>query len=333
MAKAEQIIELLKSHLDRDDKRFYAIAMQVAAHEACLGHEKLAKELKALIDQAKERHSVLQSQATVISLAQPKGELAQLLTASYPEVSLSKLTFSDDISTHLKRIITEQKQQATLRSHGLAPRRKLLLYGATGTGKTISASALATELRLPLFTIRLDGVLTKYLGETATKLRVIFEAMASARGVYFFDEFDAIGSDRALGNDVGEIRRVLNSFLLFMEQDISDSLIITATNHVRLLDNALFRRFDDVIEYQLPDAKQIKQVICNRLHAFKMNFSEVAWQTLCAEANGLSHAEITRACDEAAKDTVLYGASAIITEVSLLAAFSARKVATRHSNP
>ena len=117
----------------------------------------------------------------------------------------------------------------------------------------MSASALAGELHLPLFTIVLDGLITKFMGETAAKLRLIFEAISQTRGVYLFDEFDALGSERASGNDVGEIRRVLNSFLQFLEQDQSDSLIVAATNHPKLLDRALFRRFDDVIEFALPD--------------------------------------------------------------------------------
>jgi len=98
-------------------------------------------------------------------------------------------------------------------AHGLSPRRKLLLVGPPGTGKTLSASVLASELGIPLFQVRLDGLITKFMGETAAKLRQIFDATSQTRGIYFFDEFDAIGSQRGLTNDVGEIRRVLNSFL------------------------------------------------------------------------------------------------------------------------
>jgi SpoVK/Ycf46/Vps4 family AAA+-type ATPase len=270
MAKAEQIIELLKSHMNGDDGRFYAVAMQVAAHEAQQGHEKLAQELKTLIDKAKEKKSA------VVSFLQPKGDLANLLSAEYSKTTFAQLTFSENITDRFHRIILEQRQQLALSQYGLKPRRKILLYGPPGTGKTITASALAGELNLPLFTIRLDGLITKYMGETAGKLRLIFDAMKSTRAIYFFDEFDAIGGDRNLGNDVGEIRRVLNSFLQFMEQDHSESLILAATNYVKLLDTALFRRFDDVIEYHMPDEMQIERVIRNRLHNFK--FKSVKWK-------------------------------------------------------
>ncbi|WP_249364437.1 AAA family ATPase, partial [Pseudoalteromonas ruthenica] len=139
---------------------------------------------------------------------------------------------------------------AKLKNHGLSPRRKVLLVGPPGTGKTYTASVLAGELDYPLFQVRLDGVITKYLGESSAKLRQVFDAIREVRGVYFFDEFDALGSNRSAGNDVGEARRLLNSFLQMIEQDESNSLIICATNHIEILDHALFRRFDDVIKYE-----------------------------------------------------------------------------------
>jgi SpoVK/Ycf46/Vps4 family AAA+-type ATPase len=329
MAKAEQIIELLKSHITGDDHRFFAIAMQVAAHEAQQGHEKLAQELKMLIDKAKEKQSAIKTQTSIVSIVQPKGELANLLSAEYTDITFAQLTFSDGITKRFERIIREQQQQHALSKHGLKARRKILLYGPPGTGKTITASALAGELKLPLFTIRLDGLITKFMGETASKLRTIFDTMKTTRAVYFFDEFDAIGGDRNLGNDVGEIRRVLNSYLQFMEQDQSESLILAATNYVKLLDTALFRRFDDVIEYGLPDKDQIEKIIRNRLHSFKLK--SIKWENIVVQAEGLSHAELTRACDEAAKESILSKLAAV-SEKLLLEAIQERKHAgTQHN--
>lgn len=303
MAKADQIVELLKSHIDGDENRFFSIAMQLAAHEARHGRMKFAEEVKELIDKARDTKSQFKKSNSVVNLIQPKGDLANLLSLDYSEITLSQLTFSPEISSKFERIIHEHKQQQSLIKHGLKPRRKILLYGPPGTGKTVTASALAGELKLPLFSIRLDGLITKYMGETASKLRVIFDAMKNTRAIYFFDEFDAIGGDRNLGNDVGEMRRILNSFLQFMEYDHSESLIIAATNNIKLLDIALFRRFDDVIEYTIPDSKQVQQIIKNRLHSFKLDIKD--WNSIDKYSKGLSHAEITRACDEAAKKTIL----------------------------
>jgi SpoVK/Ycf46/Vps4 family AAA+-type ATPase len=179
----------------------------------------------------------------------------------------------------------------------------LLLVGPPGCGKTMTASALAGEMQLPLLAVQLHGLITKFMGETAAKLHLVFQAMAQTRGVYFFDEFDAIGADRGARNDVGEVRRILNSFLQFLEQDHSDSLIVAATNYVAMLDEALFRRFDDVVQYTRPTGDEIASLIKNRLQPFLEQ--QLDWELLRLSAAGLSHAEIARACDDAAKSCII----------------------------
>ncbi len=167
----------------------------------------------------------------------------------------------------------------------------------------MSAAVLAGELGFPLCQVRLDGLITKYMGETAAKLRQIFDATDQTRGVYFFDEFDSIGSRRGMANDVGEIRRVLNSFLLMIEQDRSHSLIIAATNHPEILDHALFRRFDDVLHYTLPGTEQIAALLKTRLA--QLSAKGVSWKRLADIADGLSYAEVTRAGDEVLKNALI----------------------------
>ena len=313
MATANQIKALLQSHVAGDDERFITVAMQVAAHEARRGHTKLANELKQLIDEARAKSK--KRSGNVFSIVQPRPELAAILEVSEPRTTLSALTFSAEQRKVFERIMLEYRHQTKLRKHGLEPRRKLLLFGPPGTGKTATAAALAHDLHLPLFTIRLDGLITKFMGETASKLRLVFEAMRTTRGLYFFDEFDAIGSDRHSPNDVGEIRRVLNSFLQFLEQDRSDSLIVAATNYKNLLDSALFRRFDDVINYALPTRDQIKIIILNRITHFECAIDD--WQAVEEGAAGLSQAEIVRACDDAAKLAVLNGTKIIDFETMM----------------
>src|SRR5690625_3789115 len=218
MANANQLKALLQSHIEGDDSRFYSVAMQVAAREAKRGHGKLAEELRSLVDQAKANRSVTPSKSAT-PISKPRGELADLLTVSYPKARLTDMVLHTELEQQLERIILEQRHAAEILSHGLQPRRKLLLVGPPGTGKTMTASVLAGELGLPLFEVRLDGLITKFMGETAAKLRQIFDSTQHTRGVYFFDEFDAIGSQRGLSNDVGEVRRILNSFLQMIEQD------------------------------------------------------------------------------------------------------------------
>jgi len=310
MTTARHIVALLQSHIAGDEERFLSVATQLAAHEARQGHGKLAQELRELIDTAKGKSATVARRGMgPVPLAQPKGELNSLLAARYSDVRLSSMVLSTELESRVKRVITEQRQQEKLKAHGLSPRRKLLLVGPPGSGKTMTAAALAGELKLPLFTVLYDGLIGKLMGETATRLRLIFDAIAVQRGVYFFDEFDAIGAQRASPNDVGEIRRVLNSFLQFLENDDGPSVIIAATNHPELLDRALFRRFDDVIEYDLPDPEIAKGILKSRLSKFDL--LSMDWAEVLDAAQGLSQAELGRAADEAAKIAVLAGTDRI----------------------
>jgi SpoVK/Ycf46/Vps4 family AAA+-type ATPase len=318
MASADQMKALLKSHIDGDEQHFYSVAMQIAAAEAEKGHERLADELRSLVDIAK-RSKVKNK---TFPIARPIGELGSILSVSYPKARIADIVLSRELASQIGRIIDEQRFASRILEHGLSPRRKLLLVGPPGTGKTLTASALAGELGFPLFQVRLDGLITKFMGETAAKLRQVFEATEQTRGIYFFDEFDAIGSQRGQANDVGEIGRVLNSFLQMIEQDSSSSLIIAATNHPESLDRALFRRFDDVLRYALPDAahrsKLLKARLCN--YAPK----ETDWKRLSDLGDGLSYAELTRAAQEAVKEMLING-KAFLAENDIALAISERQ--------
>ncbi len=322
MATADQIKALLRSHAEGDNERFYAVALQVAAHAARQGHGNLAHEIRGLVDAARALPIVERPSAAPTPVAQPRGELAGVLAASYPRVRLDDMALGEDAARRLERVLKEQRQADRLREHGLRPRNRVLLVGPPGSGKTMTASALAGELRLPLLAVQFDGLITKYMGETAAKLRLVFDAIEKTRGVYFFDEFDAIGAQRAATNDVGEIRRVLNTFLQLLEHERSTSVLVAATNHPELLDRALFRRFDDVITYGLPDAAMAERIVRARLGAFDL--AGLDWHAVTDAALGTSCAEIATACDDVAKSTVLDGRTAARSE-ELVEALRERK--------
>ncbi len=163
MSTARHILALLKSHLEGDDKEFLSVAMQAAAHEARLGHASVAQQLRDLIDEAKRRTAAAHTRGGQIIVLEPRGELANLLSVQTPRIRLSDMVLSPVLAERLRRVLVEQRQQKKLREHALHPRRKLLFVGPPGSGKTMTASALAGELHLPLFTIMLEGLITKFM--------------------------------------------------------------------------------------------------------------------------------------------------------------------------
>jgi len=294
LAKANHLKLLIESHFESDSDRFATVALQVAAHEARQGHGALARDIRSMVDRAR---------ATRGKVVELNRELDDLVMVTEPNQHLAELIVPAETERKIDRIIREYRQQHKLEKHGLSNRRKLLLAGPPGTGKTMTAAVLAHELGLPLLTILMDKLMTRFMGETSAKLRLVFEMIDERRGVYLFDEFDAIGTERARENDVGEMRRVLNAFLQLIDSDRSDSLIVSATNSHGVLDKALFRRFDDIIHYQKPGTPEIEKLINNRLTSFKPK--RAVWKTVLDKALTLSHAEITRACDDAIKEAIL----------------------------
>jgi SpoVK/Ycf46/Vps4 family AAA+-type ATPase len=331
MATAKQIVALLNSHLEGDSEQFLSIALQVAAAEARQGRRESAEELKRLIDRAREKSLKVQGRP-VVALVRPRGELESVLSAFYPRTKLDDMVLRQRVRARLDRVVRQQRQRNVLREHAKSPVSRVLLVGPSGTGKTMTASALAGELHLPLFRIQLDALINRFMGETAAKLRVVFDQVGSVRGVYLFDEFDALGAQRALGHDVGEMRRVLNSFLQFLEEESPmDSLVIGATNHPELLDRALVRRFGEVLEYGLPDRDVARAVMQRRLGTFTTR--RIDWRKIVNAARGLSQAEIAAGTDEAVKEAILNGDGAVTTKILQEAMADRKAFRSRLLNP
>jgi len=316
MATADQIKSLIRSYSEEDRERFYSIALQVAAHEAKQGHATLAHEIRELVDNHRKR---AQQGLKVVPFPQ---ELKGLVVSECPDIPFQSLVAPQATLDRFHRVIKEFYQRGKLQQHGLSNRRRILLAGPPGTGKTMSARVLAHELKLPLYTVQVDRLVTKFMGETSAKLRQIFDIMEQKQGIYFFDEFDAIGGDRSMDNDVGEMRRVLNALLQFIEQDQSDSIIVAATNNPKLLDQALFRRFDDVLYYSLPDENERKHLIELIMGTFLT--SRFAWKKVLFGCEGLSQAEIGSACRDAIKEAVLHDRSKV-TATELIGTLNQRR--------
>lgn len=311
MATIAQVKALLSAHFEGDHEKFKVISLQIAAHEAKVGHTTNAREIKSIVENSSAK------KANILKFNK-KDEVLEL---KYANTSISQLVVSSELKKRINRVLDEYRKRDILLKNGLRNRSKLLLEGDPGTGKTMTASVIAYELNIPLYTIQIEHLISKYMGETSAKLKKVFEQIKEYRGVYLFDEFDAIGSDRTYDNDVGEMRRILNSFLQYIEQDDSASIIIAATNNPKMLDKALFRRFDDVLEYRLPDKEQISNLLILNLNEFATR--DVLSVRVLEEAKGLNHADIVTACDESLKEVLLN--DTVVNEPILLTFLEDRK--------
>ncbi len=294
MATADQILSLIRNHLNNDDTQFRKVALQISAVEARSGHAIVARTIQELLNQKK-------TSLGTVRLVSKNKDIDDLLLQVDTYDDMTSLVLGQELKEKLDRVIKEYLKKETLSKYGLANRRKLLLYGASGTGKTMTASALAKEFNLPFFVVRTEKVVTKFMGETGQKLGRIFDFINEVPAVYLFDEFDAIGSQRGMDNEVGEQRRILNTFLQLLERDDSDSFIIAATNSIESIDKAMFRRFDDVIEYKLPDREQRLALLREYLYTAKdLDFSSTE-----PLFDGMSHAEIKMVCSDIFKESLL----------------------------
>ncbi|WP_315348679.1 ATP-binding protein [Prevotella melaninogenica] len=294
MATADQILSLIRNHVNNDDAQFRKVALQISAVEARSGHAIIARTIQELLRQKN-------TSLGTVRLVSKNKEVDDLLLQLDTYDDINSLILSSSVEEKLERIIKEYLKKETLRKYGLVNRRKLLLYGASGTGKTMTASVLAKEFNLPFFVVRTERVVTKFMGETGQKLGRIFDFITEVPAVYLFDEFDAIGSQRGMDNEVGEQRRILNTFLQLLERDDSDSFIIAATNSIESIDKAMFRRFDDVIEYSLPDREQRLAL----LHEYLYTAKDLDFASAEPLFEGMSHAEIKMLCSDIFKESLL----------------------------
>lgn len=306
--------KLLEAHAQGDESAFRKAALQLAATESAAGHARIADDLRTLVARMPP------TRGKVVDIAQPRGDLAEILEGGHREERLKDIVLAKGTRTELLRVLDENRARAALEVHGVQPRRRLLFHGPPGCGKTLAAAVLAGEMGLPLMTVRLAALFSRFLGATATQLWAVFQEMPRRPGVYLFDEFDSIGQARGDAQDVGEMRRVVTAFLQFIDADRSPSILVAATNHAELLDRAIFRRFDVVLSFELPSQNSLEELLTLRLPLSEFPMAFV--RTLAARASGLTFADVARACDDALRSMVLAG-EAKLRDQDLIVAFDA----------
>lgn len=302
MAASEMIQELIRAHVEQNDARFRTVALQLAAREARNGHRLVAGRIRNLIDEARNEASA-DAVGAPTPLARPSEDLRSVLAVTYPKERLADIVLLDELSDVLPRVLVEHRSTERLDRFGLRPRRRLLLHGPPGCGKTLAAAVIAGELGLPLLRVRIETLFSRYLGQTAALLTAVFDEMHRVRGVYLFDEFDALGRQRFSANDIGEASRVVSTFLQLLDTDDSDAVIMAASNGVEEIDHAVFRRFDDVAFVPLPSEEAIEELLRLRTRGHRISARDL--KTVSANLVGLSFAEVSRVTTEAMKAVVL----------------------------
>jgi SpoVK/Ycf46/Vps4 family AAA+-type ATPase len=306
MAASEMIQELIRAHVEGNPKRFRTVALQLAAREARNGHRVMAGRIRDLVDaESIPAPAQSASPAAPTPIARPSEDLRSVLASAYPKERLADIVLVGDLVQVLPRILVEHRSRQLLDRFGLAPRRRVLLHGPPGCGKTLAAAVLAGELGLPLMRVRIETLFSRYLGQTAALLTAVFEEMGRVRGVFLFDEFDALGRQRFASNDVGEASRVVSTFLQLVDADDSEAIIVAATNGAEEIDRATFRRFDDVALVPLPSVTAIDELLRLRTRGHKIPSSRL--KRVAESLDGLSFSEVDRTVTEALKTMVLDG--------------------------
>lgn len=300
----EAILSLLEAHYRHDEASFRNAALRIAEQETRNGRSSNAREIREYIERVTKIKYVPSKTGKAGASENREETFARdFIFTTKPKYKKEDMVLSTAIHNKLDTILLEYQQRETLQKHGLANKRKILLVGPPGTGKTMSASILAAGMKLPLQVIQTDKIINRYLGETSTRLRQVFEHIQSNHGIYLFDEFDAIGASRMNDHGIGEMRRLVNTLLQFLEQEDTSSIVLAATNHPLMLDSAMYRRFDDTIGYELPDRMEIALLIQKRMQGYMTKLDQAAIPL--SDYIGLSHAEITKACEDAIKKTIL----------------------------
>lgn len=305
MATAKLLRQIIKTGSEGNYDAFKRVSEQLIQEERSKNHHLLANDLEKILygrrSTAAPLHSVL-----IDRLPKDKDRNLPLLQIKEPVRHLEDVVLSDENASLLDELLQEHHRVETLQSYGLHPADKILFCGPPGCGKTLTAEVLASELGLPLAIVRIDSVISSLLGETAANLRQVFDFVSTVPMVVLFDEFDAMAKERSDEAEHGELKRVVNAFLQMLDAYEGKSLLVAATNHERILDSAVWRRFDEVLVFESPNLEQLRRLLSVKLRGLRREF-EIDDARIAGMFKGMTHADVERVLRRAAKDMVLAG--------------------------
>ena len=295
MARADILLSLVQSANRNDMVSFRKSVESLIAEERAKKHNILADRLStAITENGNKNNTAIRS----------NGPAKDLVFEIVPQKQFDDLIIEDQSLKICKDLIEEQHRADLLRSYGLEPRNRVLLTGSPGNGKTSLAEAIATHLMYPFFVIRYENLIGSYLGETASRLKNVFNYIRTRNCVLFFDDFDTIGKERGDTKETGEIKRVVSSLLLQMDRLPSYVVVITASNHPELLDRAVWRRFQLRLNLEVPDKSQIERFI--KMFTKKTGISiDYNMKQLTEILKGQSYSDIESFCTDVLRQAIL----------------------------
>lgn len=305
MASGEDLLSLFKAFKENDQIEFTKVAYEIIEDEKRKNHVLLANKLENMLFKNNKACTFKNNKTNYLNKQIPvdKESGFDLLEMKFPKKNFDEIVFKEENSNKIMQILLEFDKKEIIRTYGLYPKTKILFCGPPGTGKTITAEAISTELGIPMLYTRFDSIISSFLGETATNLRKIFEFANEGEWILFFDEFDSIAKSRDISSEHGELKRVVNSFLQLMDNFPKDKIIIAATNYEKLIDKALWRRFDEIIFFDKPNQEECLMLIKKLLKKYSKKNLDL---NLCSkELEGMSFSDIERLCNNMIKEMVL----------------------------
>lgn len=304
MTTTELIKQLFFSFNDKDSETFIKTARDYIEHEKRKKHNLVAKELEKALFSTNSVQNGGKRFKNFLPIPRDTEKGFPLLEIQQFDKSIDSLIVVNEIKVQLEQVVMEFKDSDILATYNLQNKKKILLCGKPGTGKTFSAQIISSVLSIPLVYVRFDAIISSYLGETATNLRKVFDYIESNTWIVLFDEFDVIGKNRDDSHEHGEIKRVVNNFLQMLDNLKGDSIILAATNHQNMLDPAIWRRFDEVIYYELPDENTRQQLFDFYLKPIKRD-ADIDTTKAASMTAGFSPADIKMVTEEAMKTAII----------------------------